>query len=111
VQVAHNVEIGEHTVIAAQTGISGSTRIGKHCMIGGQVGLVGHIEIADGSRINAQSGVSKSIRQRNKAWNGAPAFEYTASLRSQSVFRNLPRLEQRILELEKKLDLKTVNER
>lgn len=100
VQIAHNVEIGEHTVIAAQTGISGSTRIGKHCMIGGQVGFVGHIEIADGSRINAQSGISKSIKEKNKAWNGAPAFEYTASLRSQSIFRNLPDLEKRVSELE-----------
>ncbi|MGB3075399.1 MAG: UDP-3-O-(3-hydroxymyristoyl)glucosamine N-acyltransferase, partial [Chitinophagales bacterium] len=103
VQIAHNVEIGEHTVIAAQTGISGSTKIGKHCMIGGQVGFVGHIEIADGSRINAQSGISKSIKEKNKAWNGAPAFEYTASLRSQSIFRNLPELEKRVLELERKV--------
>ncbi|MEO6166898.1 MAG: UDP-3-O-(3-hydroxymyristoyl)glucosamine N-acyltransferase, partial [Chitinophagales bacterium] len=103
VQVAHNVEIGEHTVVAAQTGISGSTKIGKHCMIGGQVGFVGHIEIADGSRINAQSGVSKSIKEKNKAWNGAPAFEYTSSLRSQSIFRNLPELEKRVGELERKM--------
>ncbi len=102
VQIAHNVEIGEHTVIAAQTGISGSTKIGKHCRIGGQVGFVGHIEIADGSSINAQSGISKSIKEKNKAWNGAPAFEYTASLRSQSIFRNLPALDKRVAELEKK---------
>ncbi|MBA2422195.1 MAG: UDP-3-O-(3-hydroxymyristoyl)glucosamine N-acyltransferase [Chitinophagales bacterium] len=101
VHVAHNVEIGAQTVIAAQTGISGSTRIGNHCMIGGQVGFVGHIEIADESRINAQSGVSKSIREPGKAWNGAPAFEYTASLRSQSVFRNLPDLEKRMRQLER----------
>lgn len=103
VQVAHNVEIGEHTVVAAQTGISGSTKIGKHCMIGGQVGFVGHIEIADGSRINAQSGVSKSIKEKNKAWNGVPAFDYTASLRSQSIFRNLPELDKRVQELERKM--------
>ena len=102
VQIAHNVEIGEHTVIAAQTGISGSTKIGKHCRIGGQVGFVGHIEIADGSSINAQSGISKSIKEKNRSWNGAPAFEYTASLRSQSIFRNLPELDKRVAELEKK---------
>jgi UDP-3-O-[3-hydroxymyristoyl] glucosamine N-acyltransferase len=103
VHVAHNVEIGEHTVIAAQTGISGSTKIGKRCMIGGQVGFVGHITIADGSRINAQSGVSKSIKEANKAWNGAPAFEYTASLRSQSIYRNLPGLLKEIESLKNKI--------
>lgn len=101
VQLAHNVEIGAHTVVAAQSGISGSTKIGKYCQIGGQVGFVGHIEIADGSKINAQSGVSKSIHEKNKAWNGAPAFEYMASLRAQSVFRNLPELEKRVQELER----------
>lgn len=104
VHVAHNVEIGEHTVIAAQSGISGSTKIGKHCMIGGQVGFVGHISIADGSRINAQSGVSKSIKEPNKAWNGAPAFEYTASLRSQSVYRNLPDLVKQFEELKRQIE-------
>ncbi len=108
VQVAHNVEIGENTVIAAQSGISGSTKIGRNCMIGGQVGFVGHIEIADGSRINAQSGVSKSIKEKNKAWNGAPAFDFNASLRSQSVYRNLPDLQKRIEALEKRL-MKTDN--
>ncbi len=104
VHVAHNVEIGEHTVIAAQTGISGSTKIGKFCMIGGQVGFVGHITIADRSRINAQSGISKSIKEEGKAWNGAPAFEYTASLRSQSVYRNLPDLVKQFEQLKKQLD-------
>ncbi len=96
IHIAHNVDIGEHTVIAAQTGISGSTKIGKYCMIGGQVGFVGHITIADRSRINAQSGISKSIKEEGKAWNGAPAFEYTASLRSQSVYRNLPQLQHQL---------------
>lgn len=103
VHVAHNVEIGEHTVIAAQSGISGSTRIGRHCQVGGQVGFVGHITIADGSRINAQSGVSKSIIENNKAVTGSPAFDYTASLRSQAVYRNLPELLRRVDELEQKL--------
>lgn len=96
IHIAHNVEIGAHTVVAAQTGVSGSTKIGKYCMIGGQVGFVGHITIADRSRINAQSGVSKSITREGKAWNGAPAFEYTASLRSESVYRNLPQLQQQL---------------
>jgi UDP-3-O-[3-hydroxymyristoyl] glucosamine N-acyltransferase len=103
IHVAHNVEIGEHTVIAAQTGISGSTKIGKHCQIGGQVGLVGHITIADGSRINAQSGVSKSLLETNKAITGTPAFDYTAALRSQAVYKMLPELLKRVEELEQRL--------
>jgi len=100
IQVAHNVEVGEHTVIAAQTGISGSTKIGRGCMIGGQVGMVGHIQIADGTRINAQSGLSKSVTTPGTALNGSPAFEYKAALKSQAVFRNLPDLQARIAQLE-----------
>lgn len=101
VQIAHNVEIGTNSVIAAQTGVSGSTKIGKNVMIGGQVGIVGHISIADGSKINAQSGVSKSIKSPNTAVTGSPAFEYTSALRSQAVSRHLPELEKRVKELEK----------
>jgi len=100
-QIAHNVEIGSNTVIAAQSGISGSTKIGKNVMIGGQAGIVGHIQIADGAKINAQSGVSKSIKTPNSAVTGSPAFDYTAALRSQALSRNLPVLEKRIQELEK----------
>jgi len=102
-QIAHNVEVGNNTVIAAQTGVSGSTKIGDNVMIGGQVGIVGHIKIADGTKINAQSGVSKSIKTPNSAVTGSPAFDYTAALRSQVATRNLPELEKRVLELEKKL--------
>ncbi|HEX5552030.1 MAG TPA: UDP-3-O-(3-hydroxymyristoyl)glucosamine N-acyltransferase, partial [Chitinophagaceae bacterium] len=100
IQIAHNVEIGENTVIAAQTGISGSTKVGRNCMFGGQVGLVGHIHIADGTRINAQSGLSKSVTEPGVALNGSPAFDYKSSLKSQAIFRNLPELEKRIKELE-----------
>jgi len=100
IQIAHNVDIGENTVIAAQTGVSGSTKIGKNCVIGGQVGIVGHIHIADGTKINAQSGLSKSVLEANQALNGSPAFDYKSSLRSQAVFRNLPELNQRIMKLE-----------
>jgi UDP-3-O-[3-hydroxymyristoyl] glucosamine N-acyltransferase len=100
IQIAHNVEVGEHTVIAAQTGVSGSTKVGRHCMIGGQVGMVGHIQIADGTRINAQSGLSKSVSEPNTALNGSPAFDYKSSLKSQAVFRNLPELQQRLSLLE-----------
>ncbi len=105
IQVAHNVEIDENTVIAAQTGISGSTKIGKNCVIGGQVGFVGHLTIASGTKINAQSGISKSITIPNMAWNSSPAFEYKESLKSQVVFRNLPDLEKRVQELEEKIEL------
>ena len=99
-QIAHNVEIGSNSVIAAQAGISGSTKVGNNVMIGGQVGIVGHLVIADGSKINAQSGVSKSIKKPNTAVSGSPAFDYTAALRSQAVARKLPDLEKRINELE-----------
>jgi UDP-3-O-[3-hydroxymyristoyl] glucosamine N-acyltransferase len=100
IQVAHNVEVGINTVIAAQAGISGSTKIGNNVMIGGQAGLVGHLQIADGSKINAQSGVTKSIKNPNTAVTGSPAYDYTSALRSQSISRNLPELEKRIVELE-----------
>ena len=100
-QIAHNVEVGNNSVIAAQTGISGSTKIGNNVMIGGQVGIVGHLLIADGTKINAQSGVSKSIKTANTAVTGSPAFDYNASLRSQAMLRRLPDLEKRIKELEK----------
>lgn len=103
IQVAHNVEVGRNTVIAAQTGVSGSTKIGNSVMIGGQVGIVGHISIADGTRINAQSGVSKSIKTPNSTVTGSPAFDYTSTLRSQALFRNLPELEKRLAELEQLL--------
>ena len=99
IQVAHNVEIGSSTVVAAQSGISGSTKVGKGVMIGGQVGIVGHINIGDGAKINAQSGVSKSV-EAGKAVTGSPAHDYTSALRSQAISRKLPELEKRIKELE-----------
>ncbi len=103
IQIAHNVEIGENTVIAAQSGISGSTKIGKHNMIGGQVGVVGHIHTANGTKVGAQSGITKSITTPNTSVNETPAFDYKASLKSQAIFRNLPDLQKRILELEQQL--------
>ena len=99
IQIGHNVEIGNSTVIAAQTGVSGSTKIGNGVMIGGQAGIVGHIQIGDGAKINAQSGVSKSL-EAGKAVTGSPAYDYTAALRSQAVSRKLPELEKRVKELE-----------
>lgn len=100
IQIAHNVEIGENTAIAALTGISGSSKVGKNCVIGGQVGLVGHIQIADGTRIGGQSGISKSVHDPNTSLMGSPAFDYKSSLKSQAIFRNLPDLEKRLVELE-----------
>ena len=99
IQIAHNVEVGNYTVIAAQAGISGSTKIGKGVLIGGQAGLVGHIQLGDGAKVNAQSGVSKSI-EPGKTVTGSPAYDYTAALRSQAIARNLPEMERRIKELE-----------
>lgn len=101
VQIAHNVEIGNSTVIAAQTGISGSSKIGKYVMIGGQTGVVGHISIADGTKIGGKSGITKTIREPNKSVNGIPALDYTNSLRVQAVTKNLPEMEKRIKALEK----------
>lgn len=99
IQIAHNVEVGHSTVIAAQAGVSGSTKIGNGVMIGGQAGIVGHIQLGDGAKVNAQSGVSKSL-EPGKAVTGSPAYDYTSSLRSQAIFRNLPEIEKRLKELE-----------
>lgn len=103
IQIAHNVEIGENTVIAAQTGVAGSTKIGKNCMIGGQVGIVGHIQISDGVKIAAQSGVGQSVGP-NEILQGSPAFNIGDYKRTYVVFRKLPSMELRIRELEKGRD-------
>ncbi len=102
IQIAHNVEIGENTVIAAQTGISGSTKIGKNCMIGGQVGIIGHLTIADGVKIAAQAGVGKSINEENAIVEGSPAFNIRDYQRSYVHFRRLDTLVKRVNELERK---------
>ncbi|HYM21318.1 MAG TPA: UDP-3-O-(3-hydroxymyristoyl)glucosamine N-acyltransferase [Candidatus Kapabacteria bacterium] len=102
VQIAHNVEIGEDTVIAAQTGISGSAKIGKRNQIAGQVGLVGHIETADDVTIIAQSGVSKSLSKPG-VYQGAPAKEVRAAFRQEAALRMLPELLERVRILEEKL--------
>ncbi|SDE14210.1 UDP-3-O-[3-hydroxymyristoyl] glucosamine N-acyltransferase [Mucilaginibacter pineti] len=101
IQIAHNVEIGANTVIAAQTGISGSTKVGENVIMGGQVGLVGHITIANRSQFQAQSGVSRSVTEEGKKWAGTPAVPYNANMRSNVVISRLPELEKRINELEK----------
>ena len=110
IQIAHNVQIGEHTVIAAQSGISGSTVIGRHALIGGQVGIVGHIEIGDDVKIGAQAGISKSLPENGKTYRGSPAREFHEELRLEAAMRQLPELirtvreqQQRITELEARL--------
>ncbi|GAA4387335.1 UDP-3-O-(3-hydroxymyristoyl)glucosamine N-acyltransferase [Hymenobacter koreensis] len=101
VQIAHNVEIGRHTVVAAQSGISGSTKLGDFCVLAGQVGLAGHLTLANRTTVTAQSGVGKSIKEEGQVLQGAPAFNLRDSLRANAVFRHLPELERRLSELEK----------
>ena len=100
IQVAHNVEIGENTVIAAQTGIAGSTKIGKNCMIGGQVGIAGHLVIGDNIKIQAQSGIGKSLKD-GEVVQGSPAFNYGDFAKSFVHFKNLPKIIKDLEELKK----------
>ena len=106
IQIAHNVEIGENTVIAAQTGISGSSKVGKNCMFAGQVGLAGHIAIADGVKIGAQSGLNSSIKQPDSTLLGTPAMDYHDCIKSYVVARRLPDLKKKVDELERELKIK-----
>lgn len=105
IQLAHNVEIGSNTVIAAQAGISGSTKVGKNVVLGGQVGIAGHISIANKTQIQAQSGINRSIDEEDRKWAGSPATAYAAHMRAQVTLARLPELEKRILELEKLLNI------
>ncbi len=104
IQIAHNVEIGENTVIAAQTGIAGSSKIGKNCVIGGQVGIIGHVTIGDNVKIQGQSGVISNIKE-DSTIQGTPAFSYNAYNKSYVYFKNLPKLVNEINQIIKKLDL------
>ena len=101
IQIAHNVEIGEYTVIAAQSGVAGSTKIGKRCMIGGQVGIVGHITIGDNVKIQAQSGIGRNVKD-DEVLQGSPAINYGDYNKSYVHFKNLPKLVSTINQLEKK---------
>jgi UDP-3-O-[3-hydroxymyristoyl] glucosamine N-acyltransferase len=101
IQIAHNVEIGSQTVIAAQTGISGSTKLGQNIMIGGQAGIAGHLNIADGVKIAGGAGVTKNLDGEGKSYAGFPAEEAKQSLKTQVYTRQLPELEKRVKELEK----------
>lgn len=110
IMVAHNVEIGTNTVIAAQTGISGSTKVGKNCLMGGQVGLAGHIVIADGVKIGAQAGIGSDVKKEESVIMGSPAFNLSSFYKSYAVFRKLPELRRQIFDVEKELkELKAAN--
>lgn len=104
IMVAHNVEIGENTVIAALSGISGSTKIGKQCIVAGQVGFVGHIQVADGSRFGAKSGISHSVNEPNKDWLGAPIMPVKDALRALKVSTKLPEIYKLVYKLEKETE-------
>lgn len=104
IQIGHNVEIGENTVMAGQTGIAGSSKIGRNCMFAGQVGIAGHLKIADGTRIGAQSGIAGDVRNENSIITGYPAIDHRDFLRSSILFRKLPELKTRIDKVEKELE-------
>lgn len=103
IQIAHNVEVGENTVMASQSGIAGSTKVGKNCMIGGQVGIIGHLEIADNVKIAAQSGIANSILQEGQVVQGSPGFKVSDYQKSFVVFKRLPELLRKIEDMEKEL--------
>lgn len=103
IQIAHNVEIGKNTVIAAQAGISGSSKVGENCMIAGQVGIAGHLVIANKTSLGAQAGISKSITEEGARMLGYPAFDIKEYFRAYAIFKKLPDLNYRLRELEKKM--------
>jgi UDP-3-O-[3-hydroxymyristoyl] glucosamine N-acyltransferase len=104
IQIGHNVEVGENTVMAGQTGISGSTKVGKNCMFGGQVGLAGHLKIANGTKIGAQGGILGDVKEENTAIIGSPAIEVKQFLRSSVIFKKLPEMKIKIDSLEKEIE-------
>lgn len=103
IQIAHNVEIGENTVIAAQTGVAGSAKIGKNCQIGGQVGIAGHISIGNNVKIQAQSGIGRNVKD-NEMLQGSPAFSYGDFNKSYVYFKNLPKIMKEFNEIDKKVN-------
>jgi UDP-3-O-[3-hydroxymyristoyl] glucosamine N-acyltransferase len=104
IQIGHNVEVGENSVMAAQTGISGSTKIGRNCMFGGQVGLAGHLKIADGTKIGAQGGILGDVKAENTVIIGSPAIELKQFMRCSVIFKKLPEMKIKIDLLEKEIE-------
>jgi UDP-3-O-[3-hydroxymyristoyl] glucosamine N-acyltransferase len=105
IQIAHNCEVGENTVIAAQVGVSGSTKIGRDCMVGGQAGFAGHLNIANGVKLGAQSGINSNIPEENSTLIGSPVMNFKDFMRSSVLFRKFPALAQQINNLEKELQI------
>ena len=103
IQIGHNAELGENSVMAGQSGLAGSAKVGKNCMIGGQVGIVGHLSIANGTKVAGQSGVTKSIKKEGTVVQGSPAIDFVQYQRSYVLFKNLPKLKNQIDELERKV--------
>ncbi len=103
VQIAHNVEVGDNTVMAAQSGIAGSSKVGRNCRIGGQVGIVGHIKVADFTNIQAQSGVARTIKKTHTSIAGTPAFDYVVEQRAMAIVRSLPDFVKQIRDMENRL--------
>lgn len=103
IQIAHNVDLGEHSAVAAQTGISGSTKVGENALIGGQVGIAGHLTLAKGTQIGAQAGINFNTTEENKQWHGSPAQPLRDWMRASVIFKQLPSVEKRIASLEAKI--------
>ena len=103
IQIAHNVEVGTNTVMAAQSGIAGSAKVGKQCVVGGQVAINGHINVADGTMFGGQSGVANSIKEPNQIYQGSPAIAVGNYRRSSISFKNLPELQKSIKALQKQI--------
>jgi len=104
IQVAHNAEVGENTVMAAQVGVAGSTKIGKWCMFGGQVGMVGHISIADHTTVGAQAGITNTVRESGQTIIGSPAWDARGFMKSAAIFRRLSDMYQNIQKLQKEIE-------
>jgi UDP-3-O-[3-hydroxymyristoyl] glucosamine N-acyltransferase len=104
IQIGHNVEVGENTVMAAQTGISGSTKVGRNCMFGGQVGLAGHLKVANGVKIGAQGGVAGDVKEENVTIIGSPAIDFRQFLKASVIFKKLPELKVMVDNLEKEVE-------
>ena len=104
IQIGHNVEIGENTVMAGQTGVSGSCKVGKNCMFGGQVGLAGHLKVADGTKIGAQAGIPSDIKKENSVVLGSPAIDVRDFMKSSVVFKKLPEMWKKMGDLERQVE-------
>ena len=104
IQIAHNAEVGENTVMAAQVGVAGSTKVGKWCMFGGQVGMAGHISIADGTQVGAQAGITNTVKKADAPIIGSPAIDAKAYMKAYAVYRRLPEMYQELNALKKEIE-------